>query len=65
LLGKESQFVRRRVPDYEKCMKSAEPACLIHMERRAVGSMKPRRMRRGELPTSSSTFSPILLYFQC
>ena len=30
------------------------------MERRAVGSMNPRRMRRGELPTSSRTRRPIL-----
>ena len=34
---------------------------LIHMERKAVGSMKPSKTERGELPTDSKTRRPTLL----
>ena len=33
----------------------------IHMERTAVGSMKPSRTLLGELPTLSNTLSPTRL----
>ena len=34
---------------------------LIHMERKAVGNMKPSNTDLGELPTYSSTLNPTLL----
>ena len=36
-------------------------ALLIHIERKAVGSMKPSRTLLGELPTLSNTLSPTRL----